>query len=125
MKPPCIRNLPRFKKGCPQKIWDGEEGCPCWIEMSVAKRENPKEKEIKKDCLDMWHFSFQWAMLGLLEGNQQATESFRNGMVETRDDGKDYPKPDIAVIKLFQMFENMQSDQRLIMEHETHKQLKG
>ena len=46
--PPCIRNLEKFKKvGCPKKQWDGEEGCPAWIELSVATKENPNKREIK------------------------------------------------------------------------------
>ena len=101
MNPPCIRNLNAFaKKGCPKKSWDGKEGCPCWIELSVSKRGNPLEKEIKKQCLDMWLFEFQWAMMGLLEGNQQATESFRNGMVQEGPDGEFHPKPDLATVLL-------------------------
>lgn len=112
MKSPCIRNLERFKKsGCPQKIWDGQEGCPCWIEMPVANRENPLKKEIKRNCVDLWQFDFQWAMLGLLEGNQQATESFRNGMIETREDGKDYPKPDSGILLLLDIFKTLQQNQ--------------
>ena len=124
MNSPCIRNLERFKKkGCPQKIWDGKEGCPCWIEMPVSNRENPEKKEIKKNCIDLWQFDFQWAMLGLLEGNQQATESFRNGMVQTGEDGKDYPKPDPGVIQLYKLFDDMRNEQRIVLEHETRKQL--
>ena len=79
MKPPCIRGLKRFeKKGCPQRSWDGEGGCPAWIEMPVATRGNPMHKEIKGQCVDNWLWEFQWAALGMLEGNQQATEGNRN-----------------------------------------------
>lgn len=104
---PCIRNLDQFKKkGCPQKSWDGKEGCPCWIELSVSKKGNPLEKEIRKQCLDMWLFEFQWAMMGLLEGNQQATESFRNGMVQEGPDGKLHPKPDLATVLLIKQIQS-------------------
>jgi len=125
VKTPCIRNLDPFrKKGCPQKIWSADgEGCPCWIEMDVASRENPQKREIKKDCIDLWQFSFQWAMLGLLEGNQRATESFRNGMVQPGEDGKDHPKPDPATVQLYKLFDTMKNEQRIILEHETKKQI--
>lgn len=124
MTSPCIRNLERFKKkGCPQKVWDNTEGCPCWIEMPVANRENPEKKEIKKNCIDLWQFDFQWAMLGLLEGNQKATESFRNGMIQTGEDGKDHPKSDPAMIYLCGLLKNLQNEKRIISEHEMRKQL--
>ncbi len=116
MNPPCIRNLDRFKKkGCAEKIWDGKEGCPCWIEMAVANRENPEKKEIKKNCIDLWQFDFFWAMLGLLEGNQKATESFRNGMVQTDEDGKDCPKPDPAVVALCSLVQSAQHETRRLV----------
>jgi len=124
MKYPCIRNLDCFKKtGCPQKLWDGKEGCPCWIELSVSKKGNPLEKEIRKQCLDMWLFEFQWAMMGLMEGNQQATESFRNGMVQTDDNGQTHPKPDLGILALLSIFQSMQEKQRIIFEHETRKEI--
>lgn len=73
--------MKRFeKKGCPQRKWDGQDGCPAWIEMPVATRGNPQHKEVKGQCLDLWLWEFQWAALGLLEGNQQATEESRNMM---------------------------------------------
>ena len=79
MNPPCIRGLKRFeKKGCPQKKWDGKEGCPAWIELSVSAIGNPLQKEIRKQCLDLWIWEFQWAGMGQREGMQQATESNRN-----------------------------------------------
>ena len=79
MNPPCIRGLKRFeKKGCPQKAWDGKEGCPAWIELVVSSRGSPLKKEIKKQCLDLWLWEFQWAGMGQLEGVQKATEGNRN-----------------------------------------------
>jgi len=79
MNPPCIRGLKRFdKKGCPQKGWNGKEGCPAWIELAVSSIGNPLKKEIKKQCLDLWLWEFQWAELGQLEGVQRATEGNRN-----------------------------------------------
>jgi len=77
-RPPCIRGLTQFKKGCPQRQWDGSAGCPAWIELSIASKGNPLQREVKKQCVDLWAFEFQWAALGTLEGVQQATESSRN-----------------------------------------------
>jgi len=110
--PPCIRGLKVFERnGCPQKAWDGKEGCPCWIELTVSKRGNPLEKEIKKQCIDLWAFDFQWAMMGLLEGNQKAVESFRNAMTEEGSDGKAKPRPDDASLALFGLFRQLQKEQ--------------
>lgn len=79
-KPPCIRGLKEFKNGCPCRSWsiNNQGGCPAWIEMSVAVKGNPLQKEIRKQCIDIWTWEFQWASLGMLEGNQQATEGNRN-----------------------------------------------
>lgn len=123
MKAPCIRNLKAFEKGCPSRPWDGEGGCPCWIEIPVATQGDPKKKEIKRQCIDLWLFEFQWAMLGLLEGNQQATESFRNGMLEVCKDGETRPKPDQGILALFSLFNRLQEQKRIIFEHEAKKQL--
>jgi len=121
MNPPCIRNLNRFvKKGCPQKFWDGKEGCPCWIEMSISERGNPLKKEVKKQCTDIWMWDFNWAMLGLLEGNQQAVESFRNGMVQKTKDGQTVPKPDPAVVSLLSFFNELKNKQQIIFESKTY-----
>jgi hypothetical protein len=75
--------------------------------MAVSKRADPLTKEIRKQCLDLWLFDFQWAMLGLLEGNQRATESFRNGMLEVDEDGKARPRPDVSVSELVHMLRTM------------------
>lgn len=97
---PCIRGLKRFeKKGCPEKAWNGTEGCPAWREMIIPTRANPLQKENRAQCLDEWYFDFQWAALGLLEGNQAATESFRNNM--STPDGQ--PKPDPAAVELIRL----------------------
>jgi hypothetical protein len=102
--PPCIKNLERYKKtGCPEKCWDGEDGCTAWIEQTVGSKDNPLKPEVVKKCVDMWNFSLLWSMLGQLEGNKQAIESFRNGMVEIDDSGKTRPKADPAVVNIVQM----------------------
>ena len=76
--PPCIRGLKQFKDGCPMRPWNGTDGCPAWIEMPVATIGDPQKKEIRRQCIDIWAFEFQWAALGSLEGTQRATESNRN-----------------------------------------------
>ena len=97
--PPCIRGLDRFKKtGCPEHEWDGLTGCPAWRRMSVPRRDNPMVKNDEAKCLDQWQFDFAWASLGLLEGNQAATESFRNNM--TTADG---PRPDPAMLAMLKV----------------------
>lgn len=100
--PPCIRNLYCFRKtGCPEKLWNGATGCTAWAELTVPNESNPIQKDIVKGCIDIINFQFQYAQLGLLEGNQRATESFRNGMTEERG-GKTVPKinPDIGSLYL-------------------------
>ena len=103
-KPPCIRNLTRFKKGCPKKGWDGNEGCSAWIEMTAPDPDNPMKKIIDKGCLDTMSFKIQYTQLQLLEGNQKAIESFRNGMVQEDENGKTAPKinPNIAALYMTQ-----------------------
>jgi hypothetical protein len=124
-RPPCIRNLKCFEDtGCPQQGWDGEDGCTAWIEMTVASKENPLKPESRKMCIDMWQFDFSYSILGALEGNQQAIESFRNGMVDVDPrDNKVKPKPDPAMINLVNMVYNQIQKQRIISEHEEKKLL--
>lgn len=99
--PPCIRGIKQFSKGCPQKEWNGQDGCPAWKELTVTVRGEPLKKQIKKQCIDLWLHDFQYEALGLLLGNQQATESFRNNM--TTEEG---PKPDPAVLGLMQLIQD-------------------
>lgn len=98
MKPPCIRGLAAFKKGCPQHAWNGEDGCPAWIERDMDKK-GGSEKIKVAECLDMFMARLAWGTNALLEGNQQSIESFRNGMVTTIN-GVAHPKPDPALAKI-------------------------
>ncbi len=107
--PPCIRNLSKFKKGCPEKSWDGKEGCTCWIEMTIPNEENPLKRDIGKHCIDMWMFILKRASLSLLEGNQIAIESFRNGMIFQTENGKSFPRANPASIELLKIFEQMKN----------------
>jgi len=93
INPPCLRDLYRYRKtGCPQTQWDGEDGCMAWIESTFPNQDPTKSPIIVKACMDLINFDYQLEMLKLLEGNQQATELFRNGMCEEGADGKIYPK---------------------------------
>lgn len=129
MRPPCIRNLPRFAEaGCPEKMWDGEEGCPAWIEMATSTRGKPQEKVVEKHCMDFWKWKFQWATLGLLEGNQEAVEKFRNAMCEADpgdpfNDNKARPKASQAAVKLLKFFQKLEERSKIIFEHEARKEI--
>lgn len=103
-KPPCIRGLRNFKRGCPGKPWNGEEGCPAWVELLVTPKDEPaKPKDKIGHCIDHWMVELKLKELGLLEGNQIAIESFRNNM---SIDG--YPKPDPAVLRLVDKINEIQ-----------------
>lgn len=98
--PPCIRGI---MKRCPQAPWNGADGCPAWVEMTVATKGDPLKKEVRKQCIDLWQHDFSLAALGLLEGNQRATESFRNNMTV-----EGQPKPDPALLKLVKILDTRQ-----------------
>lgn len=121
--PPCVRDLTPFRKsGCPQKHWDGEEGCPLWMELTTTTRDDPVPK-LRKMCVDVWMFDLKISELGLLEGNQQATESFRNGMLDTSDPSNIKPKPDPATVALVNILYEEKEKRELIEKHEMRKQL--
>jgi hypothetical protein len=123
-RPPCIRNLKCFEEsGCPQREWDGEEGCTAWVEMMVGKKETPNVPEMKKQCIDRWQFDFSVSTLGVLEGNQQAIESFRNGMLNVDQEGTVHPKPDPAVLTLIQMVHDQIKKQNIIKDYEERKMI--
>jgi hypothetical protein len=123
-RPPCIRNLKCFEEtGCPQCSWDGEEGCTAWMEMPVAAKDNPLKPELRKMCIDMWQFDFAYSILGALEGNQQAMESFRNGMTEVDKAGQLRPKADPAIITLLQIVHDQIQKKRIQDEYEQKKAL--
>ena len=116
-KRPCIRGLKDFNKnGCPEKYWDKAtgEGCPAWKEYTISTAEEGKPPRIIKDCIDVLAEYWSFEALKMLEGNQRATESFRNGMCESGPDGKVYPKMDRAVIELVSMLQSQKEDQALI-----------
>lgn len=105
-KRPCVRGLKDFQKnGCPEKYWNGNEGCPAWKEYTIPGKPGDPPTVIK-DCIDMLSEYWQFESLKLLEGNQKATESFRNGMCEVAPDGKTYPKADQGIMQLLWLMQN-------------------
>jgi|FLOH01.1.fsa_nt_gi hypothetical protein len=115
MNRPCIRGLSVFKKGCPEKYWDGSGGCPAWKEYTIPSEGG--KPIIIKDCIDVLKEHWQFESLKLLEGNQKATESFRNGMCEEVD-GRVYPKMDRAIISLMSIIQREQEDRKLILNNQ-------
>ncbi|MEE9440605.1 MAG: hypothetical protein V3V27_01605 [Candidatus Thermoplasmatota archaeon] len=122
-RPPCMRNLDRFKKnGCPEKAWDGEEGCQCWKELTTTTMADAQPK-LRKMCIDEWMFDLKLTELGLLEGNQQAMEAFRNGMLDTSNPNELRPKPDAATIHLINLLHEEKNKRDIIQDYEDRKQL--
>ena len=108
IKPPCIRGLREFKKGCPQKKWDGESGCPAWIDVRMPTLGGTKFIEIK-ECLDLYRARLHYSTNALLEGNQRAVETFRNNM--STEAG---PKPDPALVKTLEVVQSHLKTKALI-----------
>ena len=107
-KIPCIRGLKQFNKGCPQKEWDPMtgEGCPAYKVIQRSVRNEPLKKIIVGQCIDLWQHDFTFDKLGFMESNQQAIESFRNGMLYKEKNGDINPKPNPVDIALFNMISN-------------------
>ena len=61
-----------------------------------------------KECLDLYMLRLQFYNNCLLEGNQQAIEGFRNGMVYKDNNGNVVPKPSNADIMLLNLLSNFQ-----------------
>lgn len=127
MTPPCIRALKRFEKtGCPERTWDGKEGCPAWVEMLVTPKDEPmKPKDKIGKCIDLWQLELTLKSLGLLEGNQQATESFRNGMLEQDRDGNPRPKPDPGTVAILKFIQTAINRQVIITQHKATELAEG
>lgn len=98
-RPPCIRGLSEFRKGCPQRTWDGESGCPAWIDRTLPKKGGTEMVRIH-ECLDLFTMRLRYDANALLEGNQQAIEMFRNNMTVPGS-----PKPDPALSRFVQLLE--------------------
>lgn len=126
MKRPCVRDLKVFRKaGCPEKTWDGNGGCPMWVDGEMPKHQGPGMEWVHC-CQDELMYRFNYSMGALLAGNQIATESFRNGMVmKDEKTGATLPKPDRATLLVLSMFRNEILKRNIINEHELKKLLDG
>lgn len=115
---PCRYSTKKFQpKGCPEKSWDRVtgEGCPYWKEYNIPT-ENGKPV-IVRDCIDCLSELWAFKALGLLEGNQVATESFRNGMCETGPDNKVYPKASLGFAAMVNTVQRAVEDVQLLAAH--------
>ena len=99
-RPPCLRNLHQFRKGCPQREWNGEDGCTAWIDVHLPTKGGNETIHVK-ECLDLHMARLVFHTNCLLEGNQQAMETFRNGMVEQDSNGNIRPKSSPAELALY------------------------
>ena len=116
-KMPCIRGLAQFKKGCPQRSWNGEDGCPAWIELDMATKGGQDKIEIR-ECLDIYMSRLMFYNNALLESNQQAIQSFRNGMVYKDESGAIIPKPNVVDIALLNIITNSKNKETKYVEGE-------
>lgn len=93
---PCIRDLKIFRKtGCPEKPWDGKEGCPAWVQYL-----NDEKIIVLENCMTILaesHFSME--ILKSLDGNYKVNESLRNGLCEVVGN-ETVPKPDRGLMHL-------------------------
>jgi len=113
----CIRGLKAFEKsGCPESF-----ACPAWAEFMMTPKDEPlKQKGMEGNCIDVWNMQFNFQALRLLEGNQQAIESFRNNMT-----GETGPKASQALNALVHMAGEAFKKHLIIQEHEKSKQIPG
>lgn len=98
---PCLLQLREYTQyygGCPEKLWDNKTnaGCPGWKEYILASSNNG-EPIVIKECVVKLQERWLFEALKLSEGNQQATESFRNYVQQLNEN----PKP-INVNKLIE-----------------------
>jgi len=123
--PPCIRGLKEFKKGCPQVAFNPitGHGCPAWITKTMPSKKDPDERETISQCLDLWMLVVNWDANVLLEGNQQAIETFRNGSIETDEMGRRLPKTPQGLRDLVAILREEQYRRQIVTEHETQKRL--
>ena len=101
LRPPCIRGIQAFKKGCPQRAFTDRDpdGCPAWIELSMPTKGGTDSIKIS-ECVDLYKARLQFDSNRLLEGNVQAIESFRNNMSTDRG-----PRPDPAMVRMVEFIQ--------------------
>ena len=108
IKRPCVQGLKCFEKsGCPEAGFDATtgKGCPAWREYIIGTKPPTNIKECSFLLQEHWQFE----SLKLLEGNQCATESLRNGLCETVG-GKTVPKVDRGMLYMIGEMQKAQLD---------------
>lgn len=108
---PCIRGLKQFNKGCPEMTYNPNTGlgCPAWQEIDMATKGGQDKIEIR-ECLDLYTARLLYHNNCLLESNQQALESFRNGMLWKDEKGNIVPKPGHSDIVLYNLLEHIKAN---------------
>ena len=109
---PCIRGLREYKKGCPERSWNGKDGCPAWIEeQATVIEDGVAQKKMFKNCIDVWNLYIMKGLSRGLEGVQQATETFRNGMCEEVN-GQVRPKINQVIVSMTKEIGNGNNDRQ-------------
>jgi hypothetical protein len=114
---------PRIKKQCPETN-KGKKGCSFWVVPGEGVLLNAKSSDkfpAKGVCLEHLKILMLWDANVTLIGNQQATETFRNGMTEEVN-GKTRPKLDIASAMLLKV---MSKQGELLIDGENIKRITG
>jgi len=96
---------PRIKKQCPETD-KGKKGCHFWMIPGEGALINAKSSDkfpARGMCLEHLKVHMLWDANVTLVGNQQATESFRNGMVEVDRNGKTVPKSSLLTATLLKV----------------------
>jgi hypothetical protein len=122
-RPPCIRGLKQFRGGCPQRSWNGHDGCPAWIDRDIPDRDNPPKVIAANMCVDIYLSRLQWDTNAFLQGIQASIESFRNNMTEVDEEGKKHPKTSRGMGYLIGLIEEEMKAREIIYAHEARKKL--
>jgi len=97
---------PRIKKQCPETN-RGKKGCCFWLipgELPLINAKSSDKFPAKGMCSEHIKIFMLWDANFSLLGNQQATESFRNGMIEVDEKGRTRPKSDLLTATLLKVF---------------------
>lgn len=100
---PCTQGIKCFdKSGCPEKVFEraSGEGCPAWKEYTIPADGEHVKPIILKGCAHLLKEHWAFEALKLIEGNQRATESLRNGMCEQDPNGHVVPKTNRDILAL-------------------------
>lgn len=115
---------PRTKKECP-KTNKGKKGCEFWMVPGEGPCRNMKVHDLFPAagmCKDHIQVLMLWDANCNIIGTQQATESFRNGMIAVGKDGKTRPRVDPVSGMLLKMLVKGQS---ILLDKEDVKLIEG